>query len=62
MLHKISEQNVIQESSIIQRSTMILESVTDEVIKEIETTPSANGIGSISPKTDDGRETKGNFY
>jgi len=46
----------IKESSIKQRSTMILESVTSEVIKEMKTTPSAKGIGSISLKTDDARE------
>ena len=52
----------IKESSIKQRSTMILESVTSEVIKEMKTTPSAKGIGSISLKTDDAREITGNFY
>ena len=41
---------------------MILESVTDEVIKEMETTPSAKGIGSVFPKTDNARDTTGNVY
>ena len=52
----------IEESSIIQGSTMILESVTNKVISEMGTTPSAKGIGSNSPKTDDARETTGNLY
>ena len=53
---------MIEESSIIHGSTMILESVTDEVIKEMETTPSAKGIGSVFPKTDNARDTTGNVY
>ena len=52
----------IKESSIIQGSTMILESVTNGVIKGMETTPSAKGIGNILPKTEDARETSGSVY
>ena len=41
---------------------MILESITDEVIKEMETTPSDKGMGSISPKIDDATGSTGNLY
>ena len=35
---------------------------TDEVIKEMETTPSVKGMGSMSPKIDEATKTTGNLY